>query len=148
MRLEYDDDDQVFDSQSVRNASTQRNTGRNVGVSWFNYYFLTCLSSEDAVNDHSYSVILEEAGYRSKREADEVQSQLKFPECELGTKWVMVESLRRRGPLLSGTTLIGEPKTSSITSQLTDEFKATEISLYLKILINFPVRNMSVFLTS
>lgn len=70
---ELDDDDQMFDSQSVRNAFAQRNTGRDVGVSWFNYYFLTCLSSKDAVNDHGYSVILEEAGQRGRGGTEQAQ---------------------------------------------------------------------------
>lgn len=97
------------------------------------------------MNDFDYAVIREKAGSRSKKEAEEAQKELRFPGYELRTKWAMVESLSKRGPLLPVTPLIAEPKTSSITSQLTDEFKATEISLHLKILINFPVRSVSAF---
>lgn len=71
--------------------------------------------------------------------------ELRFLEPKLRTKWAMVESLSSRGPPLSATSLIKDPETSSITSQLTNEFKATEISHYPLILINIPERRMPGF---
>lgn len=94
------------------------------------------------MSDLGYTVSLEEAGWRPTKEAEEAQGELRFPKYKLWTKWAMVESLSRSGPLLSAH---ADAKSSSITSQLTDEFKATEISLNLLILINIRARRMSVF---